>query len=246
MSETEKAITYISDLQTSKPTKLALIFCFYLDALGLIHLDSHKHDLFFYVMNRYPDIVPEKSKTNTLEDFFPVCEFDTIPPEINVFNNNVPEIDDKYKEINWLKVNPEIFGLVYECNTDTKTKKKGGIFYTNKRNILKLIKPLFLTGLWKEFMDSRNDLTKLEKFHTKLSNLKFLDPACGCGNFLVTIYQELKKIERAIIKRTDGNTKLTINQIYGIEIEPVAAQVCVLAMKVTELLEYLVESNTRR
>jgi type I restriction-modification system DNA methylase subunit len=73
----------------------------------------------------------------------------------------------------------------------------------------------------------------------KISNLKFLDPACGCGNFLIVTFKELRKLERKIIDITNGTQKVSIRQLHGIEIEPIAAQTCTLALIITEQLENL-------
>ncbi len=67
-----------------------------------------------------------------------------------------------------------------------------GAHYTSEKNILKVIKPLFLDELYKEFEKIKDSRLKLQKFHDKLRTLRFLDPACGCGNFLIIAYRELR------------------------------------------------------
>ncbi len=114
-----------------------------------------------------------------------------------------------------------------------------GAHYTSEKNILKVIKPLFLDGLWKEYKSVRNNTSKLRKFHDKISELRFLDPACGCGNFLVITYRELRLLEMEIIKTFQkGQTvtdifnliKVDVDRFYGIEYEEFPAQIAQLAM----------------
>jgi len=105
---------------------------------------------------------------------------------------------------------------------------------------MKLIKPLFLDDLWKEFETVKNNEKKLEAFHIKLSTLKFLDPACGCGNFLIISYRELRLLELEVIRNLNKegqrffNIKdmilLTIDHFFGIEYEEFPARIAGVAM----------------
>jgi hypothetical protein len=116
-----------------------------------------------------------------------------------------------------------------------------GAHYTSEENILKLINPLFLDGLWAEFNRIKSDTKLLHQFHNKITNLKFLDPSCGCGNFLIVTYRELRLLEIEILKmlvgrirqkRLDISTlmKVNIEQFYGIEIEDFPCQVATVGM----------------
>jgi hypothetical protein len=127
---------------------------------------------------------------------------------------------------------------------DEKARRNLGAHYTSEKNILKLIKPLFLDELWSEFEKTKNSSSgdggrKLQKLHEKISRLRFLDPACGCGNFLIVAYRELRELEMEIIKHqlkgqtvTDISTYFTIDVdgFYGIEYEEFPAQIAQLAM----------------
>jgi hypothetical protein len=116
--------------------------------------------------------------------------------------------------------------------------------YTSEENILKLIKPLFLDDLWAEFHAAKKSPTKLFDLHKKIARLKFLDPACGCGNFLVIAYRELRLLELEILRvaRDSGQRHLDIfqlvqidvNQFYGIEIEEFPAQIAQVALWLTD------------
>ena len=121
-----------------------------------------------------------------------------------------------------------------------------GAHYTSEENILKLIKPLFLDELWAEFEVSKRSTNKLFELHKKLARLKFFDPACGCGNFLVIAYRELRLLELEISagrasRRANGSwiryrslIQVDVNQFYGIEIEEFPAQIAQVALWLTD------------
>lgn len=142
--------------------------------------------------------------------------------------------------IDWSKISPAIFGSMFQSVMNPKERRNLGAHYTSETNILKLIKPLFLDELLKEFESIRDNKNKLPEFHKKLSTLKFLDPACGCGNFLVITYRELRLLEFEILKalNTAGQGFLDVSQIlwidvdqfYGIEYEEFPARIAEVAM----------------
>ena len=101
--------------------------------------------------------------------------------------------------LDWSKISPAIFGSMFQSVMNPKERRNLGAHYTSETNILKLIKPLFLDELWAEFDKVSHDPTKLTHFQNKLASLKFLDPACGCGNFLVVTYRELRLLEFQVI-----------------------------------------------
>lgn len=143
--------------------------------------------------------------------------------------------------IDWSKISPAIFGSMFQSVMNPQERRNLGAHYTSEKNILKLIKPLFLDGLWKEFESLKNTKGKqLSEFHKKLSQLKFLDPACGCGNFLVITYRELRLLEieilRALNKTGQGFLDvreiiwLDVDMMYGIEYEEFPARIAEVAM----------------
>jgi type I restriction-modification system DNA methylase subunit len=103
--------------------------------------------------------------------------------------------------LDWGKISPAIFGSLFQSVMDEKARRNLGAHYTSEKNILKLIKPLFLDELWAEFEKTKNSKAQLQKLHDKISTLRFLDPACGCGNFLIVAYRELRLLEIALIKQ---------------------------------------------
>ncbi len=143
--------------------------------------------------------------------------------------------------LDWSKISPAIFGSLFQSVMNPKQRRNLGAHYTSEKNILKLIKPLFLDELWEEFEKNKKDKKKLSVLHNQIGNLKFLDPACGCGNFLVITYRELRSLELEIIKvlykSTDNpylNVKLDVDQMYGIEYEEFPAQIAQVALWLTD------------
>jgi hypothetical protein len=141
--------------------------------------------------------------------------------------------------IDWSKISPAIFGSMFQSVMNPTERRNIGAHYTSETNILKLIKPLFLDDLWAEFETVKNNRNKLSEFHKKLSTLKFLDPACGCGNFLVITYRELRLLEIEILRilyKTEQVLDvrdiiwLDVDQFYGIEIEEFPARIAEVAM----------------
>jgi hypothetical protein len=142
--------------------------------------------------------------------------------------------------IDWSLISPAIFGSMFQSVMNPKERRNLGAHYTSETNILKLIKPLFLDELWKEFENIKDNKNKLPDFHKKLSTLKFLDPACGCGNFLVITYRELRLLEFEVLKALNksGQTFLDVSQILwinvdqfsGIEYEEFPARIAEVAM----------------
>ncbi|MDD2918492.1 DNA methyltransferase [Rhodoferax sp.] len=142
--------------------------------------------------------------------------------------------------LDWSSISPAIFGSLFQSIMDDKARRNLGAHYTSEENILKLIKPLFLDELWAEFAKVKNNKNRLFEFHKKLRTLTFFDPACGCGNFLVISYRELRELELAVLRAsiTDGQMGLDIHgliginvdQFYGIEIEEFPAQIAQVAL----------------
>ena len=160
----------------------------------------------------------------------------------------------KCSELDWSGISPAIFGAMFQSvleagATDTAHRKESrrelGAHYTSERNILKVIQPLFLDELHKEFEQAITK-PKLQALYDKLHNLKFFDPACGCGNFLVIAYRELRRIENDVIsklyfKGEQGGLldvkeycKVNIEQFYGIEIDEAAVHIARVAMYITD------------
>ncbi|MBI4825170.1 MAG: class I SAM-dependent DNA methyltransferase [Nitrospirae bacterium] len=149
--------------------------------------------------------------------------------------------------LDWGRISPAVFGALFQCVMDeegTARRRNIGAHYTSEENILKLIKPLFLDDLWAEFHSAKKSTNKLFELHKKIAHLKFFDPACGCGNFLVIAYRELRLLELEILRtvRASGQMHLNIfqlvqvdvHQFYGIEIEEFPSQIAQVALWLTD------------
>ena len=150
--------------------------------------------------------------------------------------------------LDWSIISPAIFGSLFQSIMDAGARRNLGAHYTSEENILKLIKPLFLDELWAEFEKVKRQKNKLAEFHQKLRTLRFLDPACGCGNFLVITYRELRLLELELLRASDGFSKnktgafmdvqtlinVDVDQFYGIEIEEFPAQIAQVALWLTD------------
>ena len=155
-------------------------------------------------------------------------------------------------DFDWSEISPTIFGAVFESTLNPETRRSGGMHYTSVENIHKVIDPLFLNDLRSE-LDTiieeekvpRQRKKRLEAFQDKLASLRFLDPACGSGNFLTETYLSLRRLEnKAIMEATHGQVmlgdfivdpiKVNIRQFYGIEINDFAVVVAKTALWISE------------
>jgi hypothetical protein len=145
----------------------------------------------------------------------------------------------------WDAISPAIFGSLFQSVMNAQERRSQGAHYTTEKNILKVIEPLFLDELRGDFQKllQRRDSGRrkaLEDFHRKLSTLRFFDPACGCGNFLIIAYRELRQLEIDLLKalRRDGQLELDVtkmsqidvDQFYGIELGEFAARIAEVAL----------------
>lgn len=157
-------------------------------------------------------------------------------------------------KLDWSDISPAIFGSLFQAimhfddevaSSKNKKRREFGAHYTSEANILKVIRPLFLDDLQAEFRKVRRDKKKLAAFHHKLTQLNFFDPACGCGNFLVIAYRELRLLELDVIEALWGDNlsghldvdtliRCNVDQFHGIEIDSSAAQIATLALWLTD------------
>jgi len=154
------------------------------------------------------------------------------------------------EEFDWSEISPTIFGAVFESTLNPETRRSGGMHYTSIENIHKVIDPLFMDELNKEFQEikqlpqNKSRDKKLTDFQDKISSLTFLDPACGSGNFLTETYISLRKLENAVLHELYNGQitlgaitnpiKVSIKQFYGIEINDFAVTVAKTALWIAE------------
>lgn len=246
-----------------------IVFCLYAEDAGLFG----KHNMFHDYLSKQRDnpssfrdalIKLFKTLDQKEEDRDPYASEELLAfPYVNggLFadeNVVIPRLDDEIIKViledasegfDWSKISPTIFGGVFESTLNPETRRSGGMHYTSIENIHKVIDPLFFNDLKEEFAEIMNIKTinqrqkQLNDLQDKLASLKFLDPACGSGNFLTETYLSLRRLENKIIKaRNDGQIilnaenpiKVSIKQFYGIEINDFAVSVAKAALWIAE------------
>ncbi|HPF00317.1 MAG TPA: hypothetical protein PKY63_06590 [Bacteroidales bacterium] len=201
-------------------------------------LASHLQEL-FQVLNtplegRYTNLDEQLSEFpyvngKLFEEILPIASFDT---KLRKALLDCCQID-------WSRISPAIFGSMFQSVMNPVERRNLGAHYTSEKNILKLIKPLFLDELYSELESCKGNRSKLLQLQKKLGSLKFLDPACGCGNFLVITYRELRLLEFDILRQLykgqfatslEGIIELNVDQFYGIEYEEFPARIAEVAL----------------
>ena len=171
------------------------------------------------------------------------------PLRIPAFNSAMRRALLEACRFDWSEISPAIFGALFQSVMDPEERRAQGAHYTTEKNILKVIEPLFMDDLRMEFenLKSRTGsrrITDLRQFHRKLGTLKFFDPACGCGNFLIIAYRELRLLEIEILKeilpRVQGQiqididakslSEINVDQFYGIEISEFPVRIAETAL----------------
>ncbi|MGI1827394.1 DNA methylase [Ligilactobacillus salivarius] len=143
--------------------------------------------------------------------------------------------------IGWDKVNPDILGSMLQAVASEDKRSHLGMHYTSVPNIMKVIKPLFLDDLRAEFKNARGDSDRLNRLLVRMGKIKFMDPACGSGNFLIITYKELRRLEMDIYEelgKINGSmiytSSIDLGQFYGIEIEDFAVDVTRLSLYIAD------------
>lgn len=242
-----------------------LVFCMFADDSGIFEHRSFETYLYnrteidgtdfgprlinlFKVLNQD---IPDRSLTLDQDlKIFPYINGGLFAEKLDIpdFNYAMRDALLKAMELDWSQVSPAIFGSMFQGVMDEKQRRNLGAHYTSEVNILKVIKPLFLDDLYAEFALVRHQKKKLAEFHDKLASLTFLDPACGCGNFLVISYRELRKLEHKVLEALYGKTlgmfdahgdgvgivKCDVDQMYGIEIEEFPSLIAETALWLTD------------
>jgi hypothetical protein len=143
-------------------------------------------------------------------------------------------------KFNWSRISPAVFGALFQSVMEPRERRQIGGHYTSERDILKVIRSLFLDDLRAEFERAKGNKAELKRFHERLAKLRFLDPACGCGNFLVITYRELRRLEIEILKvlfpgdqpnlDIHNLSLIDVDAFYGIEISEWPARIAEVAM----------------
>lgn len=249
-----------------------LIFCFFADDTGIFgkkhllqqllerqaHPDgSNLHQVFATLF----DTLNTQNRSSRLPADYAKFAYingnlfaDNVP--IPYFDANLYNLVMACNALDWSEISPAIFGSMFQSvldmgNTDHSdsknakdTRREFGAHYTSEKNILKVINSLFLNDLRDEFSKCTKDKPRAMRLYEKLSTLTFFDPACGCGNFLIIAYRELRLLENQLIAQIYGDQRglldistmcrVTVEQFYGIEIEPHAAHIARVALWITD------------
>ena len=261
-----------------------LVFCLYAEDAGIFGHRGMFHDyLAAFETNKLRKALvdlfkvldtPEEKRDRYLKDddprlaAFPYVNgglFADEDVEIPPFTEEIRDflLKKASEDFDWSEISPTIFGAVFESTLNPETRRKGGMHYTSIENIHKVIDPLFLDDLKREFLEicaldvENTKRNRLEQFQNKLASLTFLDPACGSGNFLTETYLSLRRLENKTIaemiavskmkkekSQVEGqilmggarsiDVKVSISQFYGIEINDFAVTVAKTALWIAE------------
>lgn len=251
-----------------KKLLVRLVFCFFADDSGIFPKRDMLKEYFQYLTKEDGSDfgaqlgsvfqilnTPETNRQTTVHEDLAQLPYVngglfTEPLPLPFFDSVMRKAVIEATEFDWGAVSPAIFGSMFQSVMDDKARHDLGAHYTSEKNILRVINPLFMDGLRGELKKCGKNPQKLRELQNKLAQLKFLDPACGCGNFLVVTYRELRLLELEIIKLIHadqiknaqpslsadilGFSKLSVEQMYGIEIENFPALIAQLALWLTD------------
>lgn len=244
-----------------------LIFCFFADDTAIFGKKHVLHNLLKnhaatdgsnlqQILTTLFDTLNTEHRSSRLPEHY--AQFAYINGGLFEETINIPYFDEKLYNLvmecdalDWTEISPAIFGSMFQSVLDasegdsTEDKRREfGAHYTSEKNILKVINSLFLQELRDEFSKCTNNTPRAVQLYEKLPTLKFFDPACGCGNFLIIAYRELRLLENQLIAKIFGDQKglldissmcnVTVDQFYGIEIEPHAVHIARVAMWITD------------
>jgi hypothetical protein len=234
-----------------------ILFCLFAEDTGIfdqpnafaLYIENHTEaggtdlgvhlDQFFRVL----DTDKPKRQKNLIEELaeLPYVNGDLFRERLGFANFNRKMRNELLRctRFDWSRISPAIFGSLFQSVMEPKERRQVGAHYTSERDIMKLARSLFLDDLRAEFERVKGNKAKLNEFHKKLGSLHFLDPACGCGNFLVVTYRELRLLEMAVLKAIHGDQKVInidtfslvdVDAMFGIEINEFPARIAEVAM----------------
>ena len=234
-----------------------LLFCLFADDTGIFekgtfwqYIDLHTKpdgsDLAMHLATIFHTLdTPKEQRLKNLDEN--LAQF----PYVNgkLFEENLPPaaFDSKMREmlletcgLDWGNISPAIFGSMFQAVMNPKERRNLGAHYTSEKNIQKVIKPLFLDDLYSEFEKAKGNRNRLNELHRKIAALHFLDPACGCGNFLIISYRELRQLEILILRELNKTgqgflnvrdiIQVDVDQFAGIEYDEFPARIAETAM----------------
>jgi len=210
-------------------------------------------------------VLDTDERKRTLDTESPLVSFRYINGGLFADESTIEKLTSNFRdalisacEFDWGIISPAVFGSMFQTVKNKEDRRRGGEHYTSERDILKTIGPLFLDEYRSRLEESWTDKKKLLKLHKDLGDLRFLDPACGCGNFLIVTYRELRALELDLLKQlrevdiaagvqsiasrgqlsfdVTGDIKVTLDHFYGIELEEWPARIAETAMLLVDHL----------
>jgi hypothetical protein len=247
-----------------------IVFCLFADDTGIFEprdlfldfLENRTHedgsDLGGWLATLFQTLdTPEKNRGSRLDE--DLTRFPYIDGHLFAGRLRIPDFDSAMRtklmeacRFDWSGISPAIFGSLFQFVMNREERRQQGAHYTTEKNILKVISPLFLDELREEFerlksLKNRYRRAKLEAFHKKMGEMRFFDPACGCGNFLIIAYRELRTLEIELLKElidyqrdnlgqfnatldVTELSRINVDQFYGIEISEFPARIAETAL----------------
>ena len=232
-----------------------LLFCLFANDTGIV--DSNAFDLlvnesapdgrdlgyrlaeFFETLN-----LPREQRQTTLDEALAGLPYVNgglfaAPLPVAHFNSAMRAALLDATTFDWSRISPAVFGALFQGVMEPRARRQIGAHYTSEANILKVIRPLFLDDLQDQLKKAGSNHAALNRLHEKIAGLNFLDPACGCGNFLVIAYRELRAIENTLLASLHQGqavvdiaqiARVNVDQFYGIEIDEWPARIAEVAM----------------
>jgi hypothetical protein len=235
-----------------------LLFCLFADDTGIfdqkgifweyidLHTKKDGSDLAMHIASIFDVLnTPTEKRLKNLDES--LAQFPYVNGKLFEEVLRPAAFDSKMREMlleacafDWGKISPAIFGSMFQAGMNPTERRNLGAHYTSEKNIQKLIKPLFLDDLYSEFEKIKGNRNKLLEFHRKIASLHFLDPACGCGNFLIITYRELRDLEILVLQELNKTGQLVtdvsaiiqvdVDRFAGIEYDEFAVRVAEVAM----------------
>jgi hypothetical protein len=233
-----------------------LLFCFFAEDTGVFGEGSFTNGIasltsedgsdtarYLDELFRVLDLPPEERKSVPAH----FAEFGYVNGKLFAAQAASPEFSARARRLvlecgtlNWSVINPDIFGSMMQAVVHAAERESLGMHYTSVENIMKVIRPLFLDDLHQTF-EAADTRRKLERLLERISEMKFLDPACGSGNFLVIAFKELRKLEHRILQRIEEIdpkaarrlfqfSRIKLEHFYGIEVDDFAHEIAILSL----------------
>lgn len=238
---------------------IRLLFCLFAEDTGMFKRDEFTNDIMVYTKADGSDLddfikklfenldVHEEQRDASLPSWvkkYPYVDGDLFiesHESLKFTTESRTKIIDAGKKLDWASINPDILGSMLQAVASEDKRSHLGMHYTSVPNIMKVIKPLFLDDLREEFENAKGNVGRLNELYARIGQIKFMDPACGSGNFLIITYKELRQLEIDILKELNNMgtstmyvPSVTLDQFYGIEIEDFACDVTRLSLWIAE------------